>query len=184
MTGSRRTIAHPRLVRLLALAALVACALGLIAGAGSAPAAKQKTWVETGNSPVPLEYFQGVTSDRRGHFYFDGVFTGLYRTDPNLVEQARSEYNVIPPDVGTSARVTTTSATSPGTAASTAACCCRSSATSRFIGNFCKTGSIGVADPDTLEWRYYVKLDPAFIDKVMFGEVSPNGRCSGRPTAA
>ena len=45
-----------------------------------------------------------------------------------------------------------------------------------FIGNFCRTGSIGVADDDTLQWRYYVKLDPAFIDKAMFAEVSPNGK--------
>ena len=27
--------------------------------------------------------------------------------------------------------------------------------------NTCQTGSIGVADPDTLQWQYYVKLDPA-----------------------
>jgi hypothetical protein len=45
-----------------------------------------------------------------------------------------------------------------------------------FLGNTCKTGSIGVADPQTLEWRYYVKLDPAFIDKAMWAETSPNGK--------
>ena len=45
-----------------------------------------------------------------------------------------------------------------------------------FIGNICRTGSIGVADPETLQWRYYVKLDPAFIDKAMWAEVSPNGK--------
>ena len=42
-----------------------------------------------------------------------------------------------------------------------------------FIGNSCRTGSIGVADPETLQWRYYVKLDPAFIDKAMWAEASP-----------
>ena len=42
--------------------------------------------------------------------------------------------------------------------------------------NTCRTGSIGVADPKTLQWRYYVKLDPAFIDKAMWAEVSPNGK--------
>ena len=36
--------------------------------------------------------------------------------------------------------------------------------------------SIGVADPDTLAWRYYVKLDKSFIDKAMWAEVSPNGQ--------
>ena len=38
------------------------------------------------------------------------------------------------------------------------------------------TGSFAVADPSTLAWRYYVKLDPAYIDKAMFAEVSPNGK--------
>src|SRR5436190_1101512 len=43
-------------------------------------------------------------------------------------------------------------------------------------GNTCKTGSIAVADPRTLRWRYYVKLDPAFIDKAMWAEASPDGK--------
>ena len=41
--------------------------------------------------------------------------------------------------------------------------------------NTCGTGSIGVADPETLAWRYYVKLDPADIKKAMWAEVSPDG---------
>ena len=42
-------------------------------------------------------------------------------------------------------------------------------------GNTCGTGSIGVADPQSLQWRYYVKLDPAEIRKAMWNEVSPDG---------
>ena len=42
--------------------------------------------------------------------------------------------------------------------------------------NTCKTGSIGIADPNTLQWRYYVKLDPAEIPKVMWVAVSPDGK--------
>src|SRR5205807_1181353 len=42
--------------------------------------------------------------------------------------------------------------------------------------NTCKTGSIGVADPKTLAWRYYVKLAPAEIPKAMWAAVSPNGK--------
>ena len=42
-------------------------------------------------------------------------------------------------------------------------------------GNPCLHGSIGVADPATLQWRYYVKLDPAEIPKAMWNEVSPDG---------
>ncbi|MGZ4277651.1 MAG: hypothetical protein ACXVFK_13020, partial [Solirubrobacteraceae bacterium] len=43
-------------------------------------------------------------------------------------------------------------------------------------GNTCQTGSIGVADPRTLKWRYYVKLDPRYIAKAMWAEVSPDGK--------
>ena len=43
-------------------------------------------------------------------------------------------------------------------------------------GNTCKTGSIGVADPKSLGWRYYVKLDPSIIAKAMWVEVSPDGK--------
>jgi hypothetical protein len=43
-------------------------------------------------------------------------------------------------------------------------------------GNTCGTGSIGVADPATLAFRYYVKLDPAEIPKAMWVEASPDGQ--------
>ena len=43
-------------------------------------------------------------------------------------------------------------------------------------GNTCGTGSFGVADPATLAWRYYVKLDPAEIPKAMWAETSPDGK--------
>ena len=43
-------------------------------------------------------------------------------------------------------------------------------------GNPCGHGSIGVADPGTLQWRYHVKLDPAEIPKAMWSEVSPDGQ--------
>ena len=42
-------------------------------------------------------------------------------------------------------------------------------------GNTCGTGSIGVADPQSLQWRYYVQLDPAEIRKAMWNEVAPDG---------
>ena len=43
-------------------------------------------------------------------------------------------------------------------------------------GNTCGTGSIGVADPATLAFQYYVKLDPAEIPKAMWVEASPDGQ--------
>ena len=42
--------------------------------------------------------------------------------------------------------------------------------------NTCGNGAFGVADPRTLAWRYYVKLDRAEIPKAMWAETSPNGR--------
>jgi hypothetical protein len=124
---------------------------------------------------MPLYYYQGVTSDPAGHFYFDGIEFGLYRTDSQLSEQARND-DVIPPQV---------TATEGYNHIGDISWDAREGG--RIIlplecyyplmgGNTCKTGSIGVADPRTLRWRYYVKLDPAFIDKAMWAEASPDGK--------
>ena len=43
------------------------------------------------------------------------------------------------------------------------------------VGNTCGTGAFGVADPATLGFHYYVKLDPAEIPKAMWAETSPDG---------
>jgi hypothetical protein len=159
--------------RILLVVALVA-AMALVQGSSGAAAPHKRGWVETGNSPVPLEYFQGVTSDKSGDIYFDGVFSGLYRTDSQLVEEARN-VNVIPADVNARERYNhvgdiTWDKREGGRVLLPLECYFP------FIGNFCGTGSIGVADDDTLQMRYYVKLDPAFIDKAMWAEVSPNGK--------
>src|SRR3954452_9997590 len=80
---------------------LAAVTLALVtAGAVAAPAraADPGRWRETGRSPIPITYYQGVTSDDRGHLFFDGVFAGLYRSDTKLREQARADAE-IPPQV-------------------------------------------------------------------------------------
>ena len=123
---------------------------------------------------MPLEYFQGVTTDRAGDFYFDGIQVGIYRTDPLLAEEARLESG-IPVDVYLREGYNhigdiTWDKREGGRVLLPLECFLP------FFGNTCKTGSIGVADPDTLQWRYYVKLDKAFIDKAMWAEVSPNGQ--------
>jgi hypothetical protein len=156
----------------VALAAVAACA-ALLAPA-SAPAADPGRWTETGHTPVPLEYFQGVTTDRAGDFFFDGIQVGLYRTDPLLTEEARDE-SAIPLDVYLREGYNhigdiTWDKREGGRLLLPLECFIP------FLGNTCKTGSIGVADPETLQWRYYVKLDKAFIDKAMWAEVSPNGQ--------
>jgi hypothetical protein len=154
---------------LLAVAALVAAA-----GPGSAQAQDPGRWIETGHDLLPLEYFQGVTSDQRRDLYFDGLFSGLYRTDRDLIEEARNN-SAIPVDVFERERYNhigdiTWDRREQGRVLLPLECFIP------FLGNPCGTGSIGVSDPDTLQWRYYVKLDPAFIDKAMWAEVSPNGR--------
>src|SRR5690348_7980462 len=80
-----------------AAAALLAAA-AVLAAAAPARAADPGRWKQTGLSRVPFTYYQGVTSDDRGHFYFDGIFVGLYRADAQLHEQARAD-DVIPPAV-------------------------------------------------------------------------------------
>jgi hypothetical protein len=157
---------RPRI--LCALLAVVAIA----AGAAPAPAADPGRWIETGHSPVPLEYFQGVTSDRHRNLFFDGLFVGLYRTDRELSEQARNG-SVIPLELFISVGYNhigdiTWDRREGGRILLPLECF--------LFGPLCKTGAIGVADPDTLQWRYYVELDPAFIDKAMWAEASPNGK--------
>jgi len=48
--------------------------------------------------------------------------------------------------------------------------------TAKQPGSNCKTTSIAVADPQTLTWRYYVKLDPAYATRIWWNEVSPDGK--------
>lgn len=155
------------------LVAVVATCVSLLLP-GSASAVDPGRWIETGHSPVPLEYFQGVTTDRGGNFYFDGIQVGLYRTDPLLAEEARNESG-IPVDVYLREGYNhigdiTWDKREGGRLLLPLECFIP------FLGNTCKTGSIGVADPQTLQWRYYVKLDRGFIDKAMWAEVSPNGQ--------
>jgi hypothetical protein len=153
----------------LALAALAVLA-------PPARAADPGRWRLTGVSRVPLEYYQGMTSDPARRLWFDGVFAGLYRADASLHEQARRAVE-IPPlvtaregynhigDISWDRReggrillpLECYYPNAPGDA------------------NTCHTGSIGVADPTTLRWRYDVKLAPAEIPKAMWGEVSPDG---------
>jgi hypothetical protein len=162
---------------LTAAAARIAAVLAVLAALAwpaAAPAADPGRWTETGFSPVPLEYFQGVTTDRGGNYYFDGIQVGVYRTDSQLTETARLESG-IPVDVFLREGYNHIGDLSwdkreGGRLLLPLECFIP------FFGNTCKTGSIGVADPETLAWRYYVKLDKAFIDKAMWAEVSPNGQ--------
>jgi hypothetical protein len=157
-------------------AALLLAAAAVLASGAPARAADPGRWKQTGLSRIPFMYYQGVTSDDRGHFYFDGIFVGLYRADTNLAEQARND-DVIPPAVSATEGYNhmgdlTYDRAEGGRVLLPMEC--------YYPGtpgdaNTCHTGSLGVANPATLAWRYYVKLDPAEIPKAMWAEVSPDG---------
>jgi hypothetical protein len=159
--------------RARALVAVFAAALAL--GVAPAAHAKHSGWLLTGASSVPVSYWQGLTSDpAESNLFFVGVFQGLWRTTPGL-HQTAGVSNEIPASVkqaegynhigdptwnpGEGGRVLLPmECFDPGTGTNT-----------------CGTGAFGVADPATLAFRYYVKLDPAEIPKAMWAETSPDG---------
>src|SRR3954470_6070171 len=147
-------------------------ALCVLLCAPAAHAADPGRWVETGKTTTPIYYYQGVTSDPARNFYFDGVHVGLYRTDSQLNETARKD-DAIPPAVHAAENYNhigdlTWDAREGGRLLLPVECYYPPA------GNTCNTGSFGVADPRTLQWRYYVKAD-AELPKAMWAEVSPDG---------
>jgi hypothetical protein len=159
----------------MATLVLAACALGI--AAAPARAADPGRWQLTGTTTLPLVYYQGVTVDPRRNLYFDGVFVGLYRTDAAFTETARND-DAIPPDVHLSEGYNhigdiAWDRQEGGRILLPLECYVPGGPNG---GNPCLHGSIGVADAGTLQWRYYVKLDPAEIPKAMWNEVSPDGR--------
>ena len=156
------------------VAALVlAAALGIPAGAQAADPGR---WTVTGTTTLPLVYYQGVTIDAARSLYFDGVFVGLYRTTPAFEQNGRND-GAIPPDVQLREGYNHIGdiAWDPregGRILLPLECYVPNGPNG---GNPCLHGSIGVAGPGSLQWRYYVKLDPAEIPKAMWNEVSPDG---------
>ena len=143
---------------------------------GSARAADPGRWTVTGTTTLPLVYYQGVTVDPARNFYFDGVYVGLYRTDPALAETGRTD-DVIPPDVHLREGYNhigdiAWDRREGGRILLPLECYVPGGPNG---GNPCLHGSIGVAGPASLQWRYYVKLDPGEIPKAMWNEVSPDG---------
>jgi hypothetical protein len=142
-----------------------------------APAAARDPgrWTLSGWSSVPNTYWQGVATPGAGQpLFFSGLFTGLHRTAPSQ-RQTGSVDPVIPPTV-----LATEGYNHVGDIGY---------ARGRVLlplecytpggpngGNTCGTGSFGVADPATLAFQYYVKLDPAEIPKAMWVEPSPDGQ--------
>src|SRR3954449_1409145 len=169
-----------------AVGAICAC---LALAAAPALAADPGLWKETGRSSVPLYYYQGVTSDALRNLYFDGVDFGLYKTDSQL-NQLAGHNDEIPPDVhvreGYDHMGDLTWDPNEGGRILLPLECYYPYPGAPNSGNTCGfgtngqpepgTGSFGVADPNTLDWRYYVKLDERDIPKAMWVESSPDGK--------
>ena len=161
-----------RALRTAALAALLA--LMLCAPAGAKDPGR---WTLTGWSSVSNFYWQGVTSAGPGApLYFSGIVEGLYRTDRWLKETAAMSPAI--PAVGEGGgglqpRGRHLVRRADGKRVLLPLECYTAGGPNG--GNTCGTGAIGTADPDTLAFRYYVKLDPAEIAKAMWVEASPDG---------
>jgi hypothetical protein len=156
------------------VAALVLAAVSGLPAA--ALAADPGRWTLTGTTTLPLVYYQGVTVDAARNLYFDGIDVGLYRTTPGFAETGRNN-DVIPPDVHLREGYNhigdiTWDRQEGGRILLPLECYVPGGPNG---GNPCLHGSIGVAGPGSLQWRYYVKLDPAEIPKAMWNEVSPDG---------
>jgi hypothetical protein len=135
-------------------------------------------WIMTGYSSVSNSYWQGVSSPPGAtSVFFSGLQQGLYRTAPSLAERARLD-PAIPPAVLATEGYNHVGDISWDRAEGGRVLlpleCFTPGAPNG--GNTCGTGSFGVADPRTLAFRYYVKLDPAEIAKAMWVESSPDGR--------
>jgi len=143
-----------------------------------APGAEAKDpgrWRLTKVSRIPFEYFQGVTASPNGAVFFSGT-NGVFGTTAGLRETGRVE-PAIPQYVvdaeGYDHIGDLAYDTAEGGRLLLPLECYRAGAEN--AGNHCGTGSIGVMDPRTLRWLYYVKLDPSDIKKAMWNEVSPDG---------
>ena len=160
--------------RLIALAAVVFAAAAPVQAASAADPGR---WLITGASTVPVEYWQGLTSNpAKSAVYFAGPFQGLWSTTPTLRRTAALPA-AIPASVISSEGYNHIGdpTWNPGDGGRVILPleCYDSSANP---SNTCGNGAFGVADPRTLAWRYYVKLDRAEIPKAMWAETSPNGR--------
>ncbi|HEX8856737.1 MAG TPA: hypothetical protein VF752_14160 [Thermoleophilaceae bacterium] len=162
------------------LAPLLAVPILLALVAPAALARDPGRWAMLRHDPFPGGYNQGITSNGRSLF-FDGAlgasYAALYRNSLALT-QRRGNTLIIPQDVrlreGYNHIGDIGFVRSGGGRVLLPLECYTPGAPNG--GNTCGTGSIAVADPSTLAWRYYVKLDPAGIPKAMWVEPSPDGR--------
>ncbi len=159
---------------LIAVAAAVGVAVLAVPACAAAKKGSHNRLVLTGVSSVPVAYWQGLTSDpKETNLYFIGIFQGLWKTT-NQLEQTDGVAFEIPDSVAADEGYNhigdpTWNPGEGGRILLPMECY------DPDLGNTCGTGAFGVADPDTLAFRYYVKLDPTYIPKAMWAETSPQG---------
>jgi hypothetical protein len=131
----------------------------------------------TGASSIPVNYWQGLTTDPGDrNVFFVGIFQGLWRTDP-LLGQTAGVGTEIPASVtaGEGYNHIGDPTWNPGDGGRVILPMECFTPGGPNGDNPCGTGAFGVADPVTLAFRYYVKLDPVEIPKAMWAETSPDG---------
>ena len=160
---------HSRLRRRWAVVAVVA-----LAGWGAAPA--MAGWRPSALTPASIAYNQGISFDpARRDFFFTGVSSltssGVYRTNSRLVQTAAN--GAVLPATREGYNHAGDLSFDPVGRRLLLPLECYYPASG---GNTCGTGAIGVADPVSLRFLYYVNLNAAQIQKAMWAEVSPDGR--------
>jgi len=162
------------MTRRTAARSIVALVLAVASGWTAAPALAG--WQLSGTTFTSILYNQGIAYDRaRGNVFFDGVTSttnsGLYRTNAQL-SLTGANFGVLP--------ATTEGFNHTGDLTF-------DPLRRRILlplecyypargGNTCGVGAIGVADPVTLRFLYYVDLAPSQIAKAMWAEIDPSGR--------
>jgi hypothetical protein len=157
----------------LSLAAILAALLAL---ASTASARDPGRWVLTGASSIPTDYWQGLTNAPSAEsVYFIGPAQGLWQTTPQLVQTAGVDKEIPTDrrhDVGYNHIGDPTWLDGEGGRIVLPMECFNPSANP---SNTCGKGAFGIANAQTLAFRYYIQLDPKFIPKAMWAETSPSG---------
>src|SRR3954463_5593327 len=155
--------------------AAIAAALIAIGAPASASAADPGLWIKTSQLTKPASYRQGLASNpATGDVFFSGPFAGLYRTRNG--REIVSNTNPIPADVSQREQYNHIGdiAFDPG-GGGRLLLPLESYQPFQSDQNPSKTGSIGVMDPNSLKWNYYVKLDPSEIQKAQWVATDPSG---------
>jgi hypothetical protein len=152
---------------------LLATAVAVLALPAAAQAADPGLWIKTSQLTKPATYRQGLASNPlTGDVFFSGSFNGITRTHDEVELKKntvaipkevadREQYNHIGDiafDPAEGGRVLLPLESYAPLAPDT---------------NPSKTASIGVMDATTLAWKYYVKLDPAEINKAQWVATDP-----------